>query len=369
MRVTVVHIITNLRQEGAQRILQYVVTSSRVENRHIVVSLTNAAKDCTIGEILEQHDIEVIYLTGTTRLSIIRKLFALFQVIQRYKPDIVQTWMYHADLIGGIAAKILGTPKIIWSVHHDNPNTTKLSTKLVATVCSWISGIVPSIIVNCSRSALQAHVTFGYKKEKMCLIENGICLEKFSLASERSYQKSDFYIIGHIARWHPIKGHETFINAASIVFQKMPNLKFMMIGTGIDDKNTELKSLLNKAGISEVTSLLGEQQDIPQLLTNMDVYVQSSFSESFSLTLVEAIAMGVPSVSTRTGIAMDIDDSLCKKVDVNDQQALAEAILGLLHMTSEAKEAIVSGARKAVVERFDQRVMVDKYQRLYSNVS
>jgi len=359
----ILHVITSLYHGGAQRIMQTIAFSNRHLFEHVVVSLS---MNGVIADELKESGITVFSINGKGFIGFIRIIRSLYLIIGRYRPSAVQTWMYHSDLIGGLVAKLLGVKKIIWSIHHDDPHKVSSATKVVAKICAMLSTYIPSHIVVCSSSALISHRSFGYSNEQLMIIDNGIDIGKFKFNSVRENNGQREFVVGHIARWHSIKGHELFVKAIGNVFHRHSNIRLVFIGTNIDSNNDKLMGLLKEARINEVSSLLGERDDIPELLAGMDLYVQSSMSESFSLTLVEAMASGVPSISTMTGIAMDLDDRLCIKVKVGDDDALSAAIEQAIEMPHVERVEMSEKARNMVLDRFDEKNMIDKYSDLYA---
>ena len=138
----VVHIITGLRQGGAESVLQRLVTVTREDVRHIVVSMMGEG---VYGESLRAAGIEVeTLLMPRGRLSL-RGLVRLYRMLRRLKPDVVQTWMYHADLVGGIVARCAGCRSVVWGIRHSDfdRDKTSRSTRLTVKASALMSAHSP----------------------------------------------------------------------------------------------------------------------------------------------------------------------------------------------------------------------------------
>lgn len=139
--------------------------------KHTVVSLSDLGK---VGYQLRELGIDIYIMNMRNAFSLPLVLIKLTCLIRRLSPDIVQTWMYHADLIGGLAARLAGIQALIWGIrttslagHH--PTTTKLTRKL----CAIFSGHLPAAIVCAAEAARKSHIRIGYETARMLVIPNG----------------------------------------------------------------------------------------------------------------------------------------------------------------------------------------------------
>ena len=329
----------------------------------IVVSLV---KSGVVSAEIRRHNIPVIELDFSSGMRSIVSMCKLITIIKKQRPDVVHTWMYHADLVGGIGALLAGVKRIIWGIHHADPKVNKVATRIIARFCAIISGVLPTKIVACSTLAADLHARFGYSRKRMIVIENGINLSKFQRLPDCKDRKDT--VIGHVARWHPIKGHEMFVRAAGIVHERLPQTRFVMVGKDIDWNNSILVSWLKQAGILEATELHGDRSDIPEVMNLFDIYVSSSKSESFSLTMIEALACGVPCVTTRTGIAEDVSSKSVRVAEIDDVPEIARLIEEIVMLSEQERLNIASDTLDLIKDRFDEKDMVRKYEELYQQV-
>ena len=150
----------------------------------------------------------------------------LLRHLRSLRPDIVQTWMDHSNLIGSVAALAVPTAKIVWGIHHSNHvrGLTKHSTLLTVWACGKLSSRVPSRIVCCSQYAHKLYVQGGFAADRMMVIPNGFNTDLFHPNIKARWQirqelglDPKAMIIGLVARYDPLKDHAGFIAAAGIL--------------------------------------------------------------------------------------------------------------------------------------------------------
>jgi len=236
-------------------------------------------------------------------------LIRLFRVIKQSKADIVQTWMYHADLLGGLLAKFAGCNKIIWGIRGPySQKRTSLSTKITVKLCALLSYWLPKKIISNSYFAKKAHIRIGYNKKIFNVIDNGYSnitksddnnqkvdlIKKFNL-------KNNNPILAMVARFDPHKDHENMIAALSILSKKNIQFTFLFIGSGMVASNKALSSLIDKYNVNSMVKLMGRHDDIFDVMSLIDIHVLSSAAESFPNVLAEAMLVGTPCVATDVG--------------------------------------------------------------------
>jgi glycosyltransferase involved in cell wall biosynthesis len=362
----ILHIITSLEHGGAQLLASKVIIDSNELYQNSVFVLFDKGP---YKEKIIKEGIEVI-IPKTSNVFLI--LLSLFKWYSSNRPNIVQTWMYHSDFIGLILSLIYKNHKLIWSLHHADPSENKFLTKVIISICKIFSKRVPSKIIACSQLAKENHIKYGYSQKNITVINNGINFETFfnlSKTKEDYKFQNNKICIGHIARWHPIKGHKYFIEMASNLYKKNKNFSFTLVGTDIDWSNKELVQLIEDFDLTDAVQLLGEQDDINKVLNTLDIYVSSSINESFSLTLVEAIACRVLSISTDTGVARQaLSDELCI-VEVANSEKLTSTVKTLVSMPYESTLKIVDDSYRKINIKFDEKTMFKKYYDMYQSIS
>jgi glycosyltransferase involved in cell wall biosynthesis len=334
---TIIHIIVGLNDGGAEAVM-YRLCSADSQHQHIVISMMDEGK---YGQLLRDAAVDVHCLGMPRGRVTLRGIYRLCRYLLLYKPSVVQTWMYHADLLGGVMAKLLGVRRVCWGLHHANlaVDAVKGSTGRIARLCGYLSRYVPDAIVSCSQEAVRVHSELGYDVNKFVIIPNGVDLSKFKpdLGARNRLRKSifrgrDCFAIGMVARFDPQKDHANLISALAVIKQKNYQVRCLLVGTGMEASNSALMDLLLKHDVLDCVDLLGRRDDVAQLMCAMDLHVLSSYSEAFGNVLVEAMACGTPCVGTNVGDMPLIIGKSGWVVPCRDPQALAEGLIAAKEM-------------------------------------
>jgi glycosyltransferase involved in cell wall biosynthesis len=305
-------------------------------------------------------------------------IMRLAQWMRESNPDVVHTWMYHANLAGGVAARLAGNIPVVWGIHHSvlDRRVDKLRTLLVNRGCGLLSRRFPARIVCCSQAALDLHRKLGYAQEKLEVIPNGFDLEqvKPDPNARQSLRKelgipADAVLIGMAARFHPHKDHRNFTWAAARLRQRMPNVHFVLCGLGITWENTQLAGWIDAAGMRDCCHLLGVREDMPRLFAGMDIATTASRSEAFPIVIGEAMACGTPCVVTAVGDSAMIVGDTGIAVPAEDPNALAEGWRKLIEAGPEVRRRMGIAARNRVQEHFALSAVVERYQAVYTELA
>lgn len=373
-KIKLLVIVTGLNAAGAElmlfRMLKYL---DRDRYDIMVVSLTTADQ---VGIMMEAEGIKVLALRINGFIELLKHFPSLIQLIKQYNPAIVQTWMYHADLFGGIASRIAGVKNIIWSIRNSDLSfhSTKVSTYVVAKLSAFVSSWLPSCIINCSEGSRVSHIRLGYNENKMIVIPNGIELNRFipisnacNLIRAELGLSSETILIGLIGRYHPIKNHVGFVDAAKKISTINGNINFLLAGDGVDKSNNELITVIKSANLLHRFHLLGLRSDMPLVMSSLDVLVSCSFGEAFPNVLAEAMSCGVPCVATDVGDSALIVGDTGKIVPVNDSEILAHSVLEILNLKRNKKINLSEKARERITLNFDIKKISLIYQKIYEN--
>lgn len=371
----IVFIITGLSTGGAEMmLLKLLVRLDRQRFAPHVISLT------TLGELAPR-----IAALGIPVDAIGMKpgrpspsgFFRLVQLLKRLNPDVVHTWMYHADLLGGLAARFAGVSAVGWCIRNSNldKDKTKLSTRAVVGLCASISKWVPSRILSCSEKARLVHVACGYAAEKMVVVPNGFDLTRFKpdeAARKRIRTELgldvDTPLVGLIGRFDPQKNHAGFFEAAGVLYRHMPHVHFVLAGQAVDRSNDVLMQAITQAGVLANTHLLGLRSDIAELMAALDVLASSSYGEAFPNVLGEAMACGVPCAVTDVGDSAYIVGDTGRVVASGDMAGLAAALEVLLALPPAEKSVLGERARARVAAHFEIGKVVQRYEDFYESL-
>lgn len=367
----ILHIITGLNDGGAEAVLYRLCTQD--PSKHQVISLMDNGK---YGSLLKEHNIPVYNLNLNPSKPNPYKLFELYSLIKKIDPFIVQTWMYHADLLGSTIAKAAGVPKVFWGIRHSNlsKGTIKPTTHAIMKSCALLSHVIPTKIISCSKAAVTSHIAQGYASNKFEVVQNGYDLTSFRpllRSDERICFSSDGSpIIAMVARFDIQKDHGNLINALSILKNKDLDFHVVLVGKGINHDNSELIQLINESSlvIDKDITLYGQSNNIPLVMNSIDLHVLSSLGEAFPNVLAEAMACGTPCVSTNVGDAKEIVSTYGWIVEPQNSMLLSQAIESALkelqsdrQQWQNRKDAGVSHIRK----NFDLNSMVNGFFRVW----
>lgn len=351
-----------------------VAATDPTQFRHLVVSLKPSGE---IGDELERCGIPVVSLGMTSLTQTPGALQSLVATLSEIHPAIVHTWMVHANLLGGLAARAAHAPNVIWSLHHSDlrlggiKTTTIALERLNARLARWL----PTRVVSTSASAVPLHMRAGYPPSKLLVLRNGVPIETAPAGSGPRLRAAlgltdDDLLVGRIARFDPQKDYATFIRAAGLVATHEPRVRFVMVGAGVTSGNTALRRWLDRAGIADRTQLLGLRSDTAELNAAFDVAVSSSaFGETSPLVLSEALSQSTPVVSTDVGDSAAIVGPGGIVVPPEDPRALGDALLELLQMPAAERAALGDAGRRHVVAQFSVESMARAYERLYREVA
>lgn len=367
-RPTVLHIITGLSDGGAETALLALVSHDSA-SEHVAISLTDEG---IYGARLRAQGVSVITLDMPSGMVTVRGLFKLFRSVRDINPDVVQTWMYHADLLGGIMARLARVPKISWNIRHSflMPGVSSPKTILISKINAMLSKVIPHRIVCCAEKALEVHADIGYQRQRMLVIPNGYDTSVFFPdQSKREATRRELGIaenvplMGFVARYDPLKDHATLIQALERVKNTIPEAHTVLVGADVDHQNEELVAALKAAGLEGAVTLIGRSEDVPGIMNALDVHVMSSSSEAFPNVLAEAMACGTPCVSTDVGDARMIVGDTGWIVPPKDPQKLADAVIEALR---EHQAGMWDERRKRATERildnFQIQTMVNRYR-------
>lgn len=375
-RIKITHIITGLSIGGAEKVLLRLLRNmdrDRFDNS--VISLTDLgplAKPLIEAGI---HVTAINFLKGSANLSPIAKL-AL--ELRSRKPDLVQTWMYHADLIGSMAARLSTRAPVLWNLRQstlDNIHSKK-STITTANICSRLSSTLPNTIVCGSESARLVHTDLGYDATKMVVIHNGFNTDRFKPSLEQrtafraQHNISDKTIlIGNSSRFDPQKDHKTFLQAAARVVQDVPNAHFVLCGDNITSENHGLMTMIKDLGLSKHTHVLGPLSDIHSFYAAIDVLgLSSAYGEGAPNVLGEAMSGQVPCVATDVGDSAYICGDTGIIVPPRAPEAFANALITLTKSSQAKRKKLGQEARLRIQNKFPLSTMVRRYEDLYKRV-
>ncbi|MDA9058167.1 glycosyltransferase [Candidatus Thioglobus sp.] len=370
----VIHIIIGLNIGGAELMLYRLIKNSLKNGQynHEVITLTGLG---IVGSRLRKLGVLVTCLNMKSSLQTPAVFFRLFRILYRNKKSIIQTWMYHADFLGGLAAFVSGNRKIVWNIRGSSiPQEGFSLTGSLVKVCTVLSFFVPKKIVCCSEVSKTSHIDLGYAKKKIIVITNGYDLHNYNTNTNANTIKHNLgikdneIVIGIIGRLDPLKDYQNFMFAARELIKKYSNIKLIMIGRGIEYNNKDFMELIGCNFDLTNFLLLGERRDVNQYLGIMDIYCMSSLSEGFPNTVCEAMAMKIPCVVTDAGDAKNIVSDTGITVPIKDHLALSSALKVMISLGPEKRKLLGDSARNRIKEKYSICNILKEYESIYNEL-
>ena len=363
----VLHIINSIDLGGAENIFFNLIKESN-KSKLIIISLTSRG---IYGEYLKKNGFKVFELNLKKNIFSFFGFIRLINLISKFKPQIVHTWMYHSNLIGGLAAKISGIKKIYWSIHHDYEYSNLLM-MIEMKILLLLSYFVPNKLIYCSKSTKVNHINKGYKKKDTIVIENGVSTDIFKPNSKLRKKirnelniNNNCLLLGNISRYHPIKDHDTLLKSLVKLKNYKVNFKCVLAGSGLNNKNIKLIKKISMHKLENEIILFGKCLEVYNLLNSLDLNILSSKSESFPLILIEAMSCGIPCISTNVGEAKKIIGNTGWIVEAENPEDLANCIYRIYTKKTLLKDKS-NLSRKRVERLYKLEEMNRKYSSLYS---
>lgn len=304
----VLHIITGLGDGGAESVL-FRLTSYSQANDNVIISLSSQGK---YGPLFKDKGIKVIALSIGSEANLLAGFLKLVKLIRTEKPDIVQTWMYHADFFGGLAAVLAGKRNcLFWNIRHSDLSIKANGVRLVllAKLLAFLSHFLPQVVFCCSHVAKESHQSIGYDKDKIHIISNGFNTQKFTPSHKSKAHSrtalgipSTAFVIGMVARFNIQKNHETLVSAFQLVRNEFNNVHLLLVGSGNEERQQKVELMIADSKLQNQVTFIPREDDIVKIYRLIDLHVlSSSFGEGFPNVLGEAMACGVPCVATDVG--------------------------------------------------------------------
>lgn len=374
----VIHVITGLGQGGAESVLFRLATYPDQRVRHSVVSLTDEG---VYGARLRTAGVPVHALGMPRGRLTLDGFLALRRLLASERPDAVQTWMYHADLIGGLAARLAGIRAVAWGIRNSGAHLRRSSrsARLVLKLCALLSGRVPATIICAARDAAVRHEQYGYRADRLEVIANGYDLSRYQpdeSARERMRQvwqvAPQTPLIGCVARWDPLKDHANLLAAVAALVRdgRDRGLQCVLVGRGMSPGNAELAALIDRHDLRGRILLAGSSDDVPAVMNALDLHVLSSCAEGFPNVVAEAMACGTPCVVTDVGDAAHIVGATAPVVQPEQPEALAGGVAAALDdIAARGRAAVGAAGRARVLAEFDLAHMVAAYEAAWRRIA
>jgi len=308
-------------------------------------------------------------VTSFRSLSALRQQVRLARYVTERRIDVVHTYSFYGNVFAVPPARLAGVPVVIASIRDRAPYLTPMQKRAQRWACQFAD----CILVNAA-AVKEWLIGEGYDAAKIVIIPNGVELSRFDRVDEGSPFRGlgipeGAPVVLVVSRLNPLKGIESFLQAAALVAPDFPTVRFVVAGdTNPNERQywSTLTSLTVRLGLTERLIFAGLRRDVPQLLSAATVSVMPSLNEALSNVVLESMAAGAPIVATRVGgtpeaISDGVDGLL---VPPGDPRAMASAIAALLRDQSRARR-LGDAARQSIHERFSMERMASATAQLY----
>ena len=371
-RHTILHLLHKFTVGGAERVVANIINRSSDRFQHVICSFCTPDDDAydLVGDV----PVCSLHKQNGNDPSLPLRIAGL---CRSFQVDLIHSigWGTYLDgYLGGLLA-FPRRPRFVFAFHGKTisdlsgiPQRRIWSQRLLAKGCSAI--IAPSLEMKTDYAE-----TFHIPEQKISLIYNGVDEQRFACGTHIVNTKETFgfhasdFVVGCVARLDPVKNLATLLNSFSLAGERFPAMKLMIVGDG--PEADQLKTLAAGLGVGGKVHFTGMREDIAHCLQAIDVYVLPSFYEGFSMTILEAMAAGLPILAGNVGGNPELVDSGVNGYlfDVNDEQVQSLAdLLVRLAFDSELRTSLGKKSRSIVESRYALDGMVKQYEHLFSSL-
>lgn len=360
MRKKVLHVITNFSALGGAEMMLQKLILAQPEYDHYLISLISLSD--IYEESLKQVKLSKALNWKITNTA--KTISRLAKEVDRIQPDVIQSWMYHANFMVTIANSFCRQSyPIYWGIHHslNSISEESLSTKVAIYLNKYLSKKATGIAY-CAQSSLKQHKQFGFENKNQVFIPNGIDLEKFRFV-ERDF--SNPITVGFVGRNHKAKGIPYLFEVMS-AFKDDPRIEFRVAGKGLSLSDKEIEDLSKKFVIGTNVTLLDAVKEMEDFYHGIDVLLMTSITEGFPNVLIEAMATGAICISTDVGDARYIINDNGQIADVLNTSDLIDCINNYLKLSVVEKKQKMNEAFNLTINRFNINIVTNKYKNFWN---
>lgn len=370
--ISILHVITGLNTGGAEKMLYRLLSATdRTLFAPVVISLGDFGSQ---GALISSLGIPVTAMNMTSGIPSVSALWRFAREVRRIRPDIIQGWMYHGNLAATLGSYVCaGHPVSVWNVRQSlyEVDKEKRLTRWVIGLSAKLSSQPVTILYNSVASAGQ-HQEFGFRKEKTRIIPNGFDVsESVPDGAARARIRGEIgvsdrvVLIGLIGRYHPLKDHVNFLQAAHLLAEHCADVHFLLAGSGLNWENEVLVKQIQSFGLLDRVHLLDERSDVAALNAALDIAASSSLGEAFPNVVGEAMSCAVPCVVTDVGDSAMIVGESGRIVPPSNHVALAQGLMELIDLGEDGRKRLGEMARHRIENNFSLDAVVSQYQSVY----
>lgn len=370
MQKKVTYIISDIEKALA---FEWIAETLNSEKFEISFILLNRKQGSYLENWLKARQIPVFFVHYESKKQLFSAFWKVRKILKKIGTQVVHCHLFTASLLGLLAAKSLGIKKRIFTRHHATLHheyfpravwydrfINAMATHIVAISENVQEVLVEKERVNPIKISLIHH---GFRLE---LFEN-VPTERVDELRQKYSLQSKYPVIGVIARWLHLKGLHFIIPAFAEILQQYPNAH-LVLANAKGDYTTEIEKLLKKLPSNTYTAIVFEN-DLPALYQLFDIYVHTPINpqvEAFGQTYIEALAAGIPSIFTLSGVAKEFirHQKNAWVVPFQNSEKIAEAIQNLLQ-NNDLRNKIIHNGKESIQNLFNLQTMIAKLEGLY----
>lgn len=368
-KVNVLHIIEQLPRGGAENLL--LVLARNIDRTRFNLSFYCLRRGGYIADSLKEEGFKVVCLDNYRMRHFYKKIRDIVRLINTECPDIVQTHLIEANLLGRMCALFSRAP-VVCKTEHAFLSRLWVNPTLKQRAYLFIDRILDKFsdcIIYVSDAQRRIINRGKYDPLRHIVIHNACDERRFSIDKPRESTRrlygfsSKDIVIGTVGRLVPHKGHDYLFKAVKKVRKQYDRVKIIVVGNGPEEER--LKKSVKALGIDVL--FLSERKDVPELMKAMDIFVQPSFWEPFGITIAEAMSSGLPVVATNVGgipeVVLDGETGIL--VEPKDSDAIVDALLRLIENPDLAQKMGERG-RDVALSKFSGQRYAKDMERLYT---
>lgn len=372
----VVLLIRSLDIGGAER--QLVELAKGLHRRGVAVRVLTFYAGGALRPELEADGVAVQDLGKRGRWHVLTFFLRLITDLRAYRPQVLYSFLPVANILATLVRPVVDPRmRVVWGVRASNVDLARYdwTFQAVAWLERALSQYADAIVVN-SRAGYDYHAALGFPSRRMHVIANGIDTERFRFDAEgRQRVRSEWNVaddellIGLVARLDPMKGHETFLQAAARFVREVPRARFACVGDGPPTYRDHLQSLGAELGLHNHIIWAGARSDMPAVYSAFDIATSSSYGEGFSNAIAEAMACERPCVVTDVGDSRLIVGECGAVVRTASAIALAQGMAELRRRLLNERGLPRKMARARISTLFSQNAMMESSLLLLQQLS
>ena len=377
-KIKILHIINSLQIGGAEKNLVSICNNlsinKNLDNYEIHIISVDDISNYYKNYLKNIKIYELNYKNNNPVLVFIK----LYKLINQINPDLIHSWLYGSDLIASAISILQNRKNILWSIRSsDTMRHLDIFSKIFVKVLAMLSGVIPKKIIANSYKGKNDHIDLGYNKSNIEVIHNGYDLSKIDKSKNNKLRLKMRYelgvakhdiLIGNVGRDHPMKDHLTFIKSAYYLKKKIKNIKFLILGKGINKNKKLLEAIRFRKLENNFILLEPKSIDISYIYQMLDIFcLTSSDSEGFPNVLVESILSNTLTISTDVGDSKKIINNSELIVPIKKASQIANKLFKIIHYKKKKKEELLNNLKNNL-SKFSINIISNKYLEIYQNV-